>query len=121
MLLLQILLMVLTSHLLHQFQKEHELRCKQANSLHMLDFQRMHVTVLLQNLLFLIYIISDFSEPFGMKSSDNLRSGTKMGDFNKVNIVLDISKHVCGKLSMENFPISQVKFNMRILHWIIVK
>ncbi|KAL5055646.1 hypothetical protein RYX36_036328 [Vicia faba] len=37
---------------------------------------------------------NDFSEHFGMKSSDNLVSGAKMNDFNKVQFVLDISKQV---------------------------
>lgn len=36
-------------------------------------------------------------------------------------LVLPISKFVCENLVVSNFGISQVKFNMHLLHWIIVK
>lgn len=64
----------------------------------------------------------DFDTPFGLwvKGSDVCIS--KALKFVKFDLVKHISKFVLGdSLEMKNFHISQVKFEMRILHWIVLK
>ncbi|KAI5442053.1 hypothetical protein KIW84_011209 [Lathyrus oleraceus] len=41
-------------------------------------------------------------------------------EYDRVCFFLSISKYVCDNPAMLNFGISQVKFDMRLLHWIIV-
>lgn len=41
-------------------------------------------------------------------------------EYDRVCFFLSISKYVCDNPAMLNFGLSQVKFDMRLLHWIIV-
>lgn len=45
----------------------------------------------------------------------------KDSDYDKVSFVMSISKVVCKNMEMSNLRIHQVKFDMRLLHLIVVK
>lgn len=45
----------------------------------------------------------------------------RLSKYDRISFVLFISKVVCENPAMSNFGISQVKFDMHQLHWIIVK
>lgn len=42
-------------------------------------------------------------------------------DYDKVLYVLSIYKSMFENMGISNIPISQVRFDMHILHWIIIK
>lgn len=64
----------------------------------------------------------DFATHFGLKSVGMDVCVSKSSQYERIFFVQSISKYVFGdRLDMANFHISQVKFEMRILHWIIVK
>ena len=48
-------------------------------------------------------------------------SVVRLSKYDRISFVLSISKYICENPAMSNFGISQVKFDMRQLHWIIVK
>lgn len=64
----------------------------------------------------------DFEHHFGLESKGNAICISNAPNFVWEDFVKSISKSVYKDyLDMANFQISQVKFEMRILHWIIVK
>lgn len=64
---------------------------------------------------------TDFTKYLGLTSFYQSVTGVKMTKYDRVSFVISISKFVVENLGMSNFPIGQVKFNMRILHQIFVK
>ncbi|KAI5422450.1 hypothetical protein KIW84_045771 [Lathyrus oleraceus] len=48
-------------------------------------------------------------------------AGLKNSDYDKFSFVMSISKVVCKNMEMSNSQINQVKFDMRLLHLIVVK
>lgn len=64
---------------------------------------------------------SDFITYFGMKSEGTNVSNSKGKYYVKVSFVLDISKFVREHMEMLNLRIGQIKFGMRLIHWVFVK
>lgn len=63
----------------------------------------------------------DFINYFGMRSEGTNVSNSKGKHYEKVVFVLYISKHVCEHVEMSNLRVRQIKFGMRLIHWVIVK
>lgn len=63
----------------------------------------------------------DFTKDLGLTSEGPNMSAERLSEYDRVCFVFYISKFVCDNFSMSNFGISQVKLDMRLLHWIIVK
>lgn len=66
------------------------------------------------------FIFSDFINCFGMRSEGTNVSNSKVKDYEKISFVLDISIYVCEHMEILKFRISQIKFGMRFIHWVIV-
>lgn len=66
------------------------------------------------------FVYSNFTKYFDLTCEGNL-SNTKKPEYDKALFVLAISKYVCEHMEISNFRISQIKFDMRLLRWIIVK
>lgn len=60
-----------------------------------------------------------------IKYLDMVSSGAdisvRLTEYDKILYVFSISKYVCENPAMSNFGISQVNFDMHLLHWIFVK
>lgn len=68
------------------------------------------------------FTLDDFKYYLGLESKENDACISNLIDFVRENFVKFISKSVYKDfLGMENFHISQVKFEMRIIHWIVMK
>lgn len=64
---------------------------------------------------------SDFNKYFGLSYERLNMSNAKESNYDKVSFVLSISKYVCEHMEMSNLSISHIEFDMRLLHWIVVK
>lgn len=68
------------------------------------------------------HTLKDFDTHFELLSKGNEVCISSAPSFVKFDLVKSISKSVIGdRLDMTNFHIRQVKFEIRILHWIVVK
>lgn len=68
------------------------------------------------------FSLSDFNTHFGLWARGDEICTTNAPKFSKLEFVTSIFKFVFGdRLDMANFNIIQIKFEMRILHWIMVK
>lgn len=68
------------------------------------------------------FTLDDFKHHFGLDSKGNEMYILNSSDFDRTEFVNSISKFVfIDHLNLTDFHISQVKFEMRILHWIVVK
>ncbi|KAI5439982.1 hypothetical protein KIW84_025369 [Lathyrus oleraceus] len=63
----------------------------------------------------------EFKKYFGLTFGGSDMDVGRSSDYDRISFILSISKSVCENPAMSNFGISKVKFDMRLLHWIIVK
>lgn len=63
---------------------------------------------------------SDYNKYLGLSYDGSNMFVSKSSDYDKISFLLSISKSVCENMEMSNFGISQLKFCMHLLHWIVV-